>query len=88
MEKEERKEAQLRNLLDKPVYFLQCFKYGVYPDGTGYTTKERKFLPGMTFARALEEARKEQMRGFYDDVKLYRMRRVVDSVPIWGTENS
>lgn len=88
MSNEEKKEMQLSNLLEKPVYFLQCFKYGVYPDGTGFTNKERKFLPGMTFAKALEEAKKEQMRGFYDDVKLYRMRGVVDSVPLWGQENS
>ncbi len=84
---DERREIQLRNLLDKPVYFLQLFKNGVYPDGTGYTTKERKFLPGLSFAKALEEAKKEQMRGYYDDVKLFRMRSVVDSVPIWGHES-
>lgn len=79
----QRKEQQLTNLLEKPVYFLQMFKNCIHEDGTAYVSKERKFLPHTTFAEALEEVRKERLRGYYDRVELYRMRGVVDSVQTW-----
>lgn len=79
----QRKEQQLTNLLEKPVYFLQMFKNCIHEDGTAYVSKERRFLPHTTFAEALDEVRKERLRGYYDRVELYRMRGVVDSVQIW-----
>ena len=79
----QRKEQQLTNLLEKPVYFLQMFKNCIHEDGTTYVSKERRFLPHTTFAEALDEVRKERLRGYYDRVELYRMRGVVDSVQTW-----
>ena len=79
----QRKEQQLTNLLEKPVYFLQMFRNSIHEDGTAYVSKERRFLPHTTFAEALEEVRKERLRGYYDRVELNRMRGVVDSVPTW-----
>lgn len=57
----QRKEQQLTNLLEKPVYFLQMFKNCIHEDGTAYVSKERRFLPHTTFAEALEEVRKERL---------------------------
>ena len=79
----QRKEQQLTNLLEKLVYFLQMFKNCIHEDGTAYVSKERRFLPHTTFAEALDEVRKERLRGYYDRVELYRMRGVVDSVQTW-----
>lgn len=78
-----RKETQLSNLLEKPVYFLELYRQKIREDGTAVMNRKRKFLKGFTFFEAINEAKKYMMTGYYDDVKLYQMRGVVDSVPLW-----
>lgn len=80
MSNEERKNTQLGNLLEKPVYFIESFRMTMRPDGTTYMAKNRKFMKGASFATVMIEARKMRAEGFYDRVEIFRMRGVVDSL--------
>lgn len=80
MSNEERKNTQLGNLLEKPVYFIETFRMTMRPDGTTYMAKNRKFMKGASFATVMIEARKMRAEGLYDRVEIFRMRGVVDSL--------
>lgn len=76
----QRKEQQLTNLLEKPVYFIETFRMTMRPDGTTYMAKNRKFMKGASFATVMIEARRMRAEGLYDRVEIFRMRGVVDSL--------
>lgn len=77
-----KKSNQLKNLLDKPVWFLQLETLKKDVNGDDYVSEERRFLTGMTDTQALEEARKALYSRRYDAVHLCRMRAVVDNIAI------
>lgn len=77
-----KKSNQLKNLLDKPVWFLQLETLKKDVNGDDYISEERRFLTGMTDTQALEEARKVLYSRQYDAVHLCRMRAVVDNIAI------
>jgi hypothetical protein len=77
-----KKSNQLKNLLDKPVWFLQLETLKKDVNGDDYVSEERRFLTGMTDTQALEEARKVLYSRRYDAVHLCRMRAVVDNIAI------